>query len=293
MFNCNKIHKTFKTNFNNESIEVLNDISFSISENEVIGFLGNNGAGKTTFIKIMMMLMNPTSGSIEYDSKLGKDPEEIYSHIGHLPEKVNLYSHLTGNDFLKYLIGIHQLDEKKTLSTGHQLAERLGIHNDLEKKIKTFSKGMTQKLGLISVLLHEPKLLILDEPFSGIDPIGRKEIKDLIHDINAKGVTIFFTTHILADVEDLCERVLFLKNSQMVYDGSLENLRNRNSQNEYSEYEVKTMDSSGKIIKTICSKEEKEDLLLQKIQNQEKIISVNSKLVSLEEIFYEIGKEAH
>ncbi len=212
------IRRSFKNHFWQKKKEVLQGISLEVNENEVFGFLGPNGAGKTTTIKIITGLIRPDSGNatifdMEPDSLGAKEK------IGFLPESPYFYEHLTGYEFLKIHALLSGLNEHKEACIG--MLERVGLATSMGVQLRSYSRGMLQRIGIAQALIGSPKLLILDEPLTGLDPIGRKEIKDLILEEKKKGTTIFFSSHILPDAEAVCDRVGIIIEGQIKEVGKL------------------------------------------------------------------------
>ena len=200
------VEKTFRTGFFYKKVQAVKDLSFSVEEGEIFGFLGPNGAGKTTTIKMLMGLIHPTAGNLKI---FGKPFDDISakSELGYAPEQPTFYDYLTGYEFLNYygkLCGVSSDDSKKRIP---RLFEMVGLKNVEKLSLRKFSKGMLQRIGIAQAMVSDPKLLVLDEPMSGLDPIGRREIRDLILTLKKNGKTIFFSTHILPDVEMICDRV--------------------------------------------------------------------------------------
>ncbi|CBW25062.1 putative pilus-related ABC transporter ATP-binding subunit [Halobacteriovorax marinus SJ] len=231
MFEVKDIKKSYKSDFWAAPVEVLKDVSFSIGKGQVVGFLGANGAGKTTLIKIMMGFTNSNSGSVHFFD--GRSFQSISSKVGYLPERPYFYPHLSGREMVEFMGGLCNLSENQIEKGIERYAHRLKIHFALERKIKGYSKGMLQRLGMLCTLLHNPELVILDEPLSGLDPQGRKDIKDLLLELSSEGKTIFFSSHIVSDVEEVCEKVVVLDKGIVVYDGDISELIQENSRSEY------------------------------------------------------------
>lgn len=198
------IKRSFKNHFWQKKKQVLEDISLQIREGEVFGFLGPNGAGKTTTIKIITGLIKPDSGCV---SIFGMTPHSLSAkqRIGFLPESPYFYEHLTGYEFLKIHAVLSNL--KKYKERTFNLLERVGLKDAMHVQLRSYSRGMLQRIGIAQAMIGSPDLLILDEPLTGLDPIGRKEIKDLILEEKSKGTTIFFSSHILPDAEAVCDRI--------------------------------------------------------------------------------------
>jgi ABC-2 type transport system ATP-binding protein len=262
----------------------LNNIGFQIKENTITGFLGANGAGKTTCIKIILDFIRPTSGVISFSQALGGNLKKALLHIGYLPERPYFYPHLTGREFLEYLgqlSGVSKVDIRKKIS---EWAPRLKIEAALDRRVHFYSKGMLQRLGFISSIINSPKLLILDEPAAGLDPIGRKEIKDAIVEISKRGTTVFFSSHILSDVEEICSDIVFIKEGELAYSGSLVELLKKKQAKHYT---IKYFIGETLHAESVESLHLNERLKLIINQNYP-LLSVDPELVSLEEIVYSI-----
>ena len=183
---------------------ILQDISLSLDEGEVFGFLGPNGAGKTTTMKAILGIIEPTSGKVEI---FGKSPHElaVKKRIGFMPENTYLYKYLTADEFLDFNGKFYGLSPSTLEARKKEVLEKVGLSHAKDKKLNTYSKGMLQRIGLAQSILHDPEIVFLDEPMSGLDPIGRKMVKDLLIELKKAGKTIFFNTHILSDVEAICD----------------------------------------------------------------------------------------
>jgi ABC-2 type transport system ATP-binding protein len=185
---------------------VLRPLRLTIEEGEVFGFLGPNGAGKTTTLKLLMGLVFPTAGTARILG-LDMDDPRVKSQIGFLPEQPYFYDHLSARELLNYYGQLSGLPAKGRSARVEQMLERVGLSDSAGVQLRKFSKGMLQRLGLAQAVLHDPKLVFLDEPMSGLDPMGRREVRDLIQQLRSEGKTVFFSTHILSDAEALCDRV--------------------------------------------------------------------------------------
>jgi ABC-2 type transport system ATP-binding protein len=204
---------------------VLSDVSLSVGQGEIFGFLGHNGAGKTTTMKILLGLLGATGGRIEL---LGAPATDVAVHarIGYLPESPYFYDYLTAEEFLFFYGRLAGLSRATVRQRASQLLDRVSLTEARHKQLRKFSKGMLQRIGLAQALIHDPELVILDEPMSGLDPIGRKEVRDLILSLRDQGKTVFFSTHIVSDVEMICDRVGILAKGQMLASGRIEALVN-------------------------------------------------------------------
>ncbi len=200
------ISKAFRSSLRGKYLYTLGPISFSVETGEIFGYLGPNGAGKTTTIKIAMGLLRPSCGKVLC---LGKpsNSAEAKKRIGFLPEQPYFYQHLTAFELLEFYSDMFGLARAESRRRADHLLEAVGLKDSRDTVLAKFSKGMLQRIGLAQALVNDPELVILDEPLSGLDPIGRREIRDLIVDLRSRGKTIFFSSHILQDAEMICDRV--------------------------------------------------------------------------------------
>jgi len=223
MVKTEKLTKNYKVGFLGRKMTALQGLDLEVSGGEVFGFLGPNGAGKTTTIKILMGLIFPTSGKAWImDRPIGD--VKIRQMVGYLPETPYFYDYLTGEEFLHFygqLLGISSDVRKKRIN---DLLRLVGLEGAGGLQLRKYSKGMIQRIGIAQALINEPKLIILDEPMSGLDPIGRKEVRDIILGMKDRGVTVFFSTHIIPDVEVICDRVGILNKGKLVSVGKIEDL---------------------------------------------------------------------
>ena len=192
----------------------LRPLRLTIEEGEVFGFLGPNGAGKTTTLKLLMGLVFPTAGSARI---LGMDMDDprVKSQIGFLPEQPYFYDHLSARELLNYFGQLSGVPAKGRSARVEQMLARVGLSDSAGMQLRKFSKGMLQRVGLAQAILHDPKLVFLDEPMSGLDPMGRREVRDLIQQLRHEGKTVFFSTHILSDAEALCDRVAIIHQGEL------------------------------------------------------------------------------
>jgi ABC-2 type transport system ATP-binding protein len=206
-------------------VRALDALSLRVGRGEIFGFLGANGAGKSTTMKLLMRLIYPSAGRA---SVLGRDISEVGTHarVGYLPEHPYFYDYLTAREFLVYcaeLFGYpkHECRER----AARQLAAVRLEEKSWDKQLRKFSKGMLQRVGLAQALVNDPEIVFLDEPMSGLDPVGRREVRDLIAAQRERGATVFFSTHILSDAETLCDRAAVLRRGRLAHAGRLEELR--------------------------------------------------------------------
>jgi len=214
------LKKVYKTGFFLKPTEVLKGISFTVKENEVYGFLGPNGAGKTTTIKVLNTIVFPDGGSVKiFGEPLGG--KKIKNKIGFLPEQPYFYEYLTAFEFLKFCGNLFGLTGKELERRIFELLKLVGLDGKEGLQLRKFSKGMLQRIGIAQALINDPELVILDEPMSGLDPIGRMEIRELIRGLKEKGKTIFFSSHIISDVELLADRVCILHKGKKMAEGRI------------------------------------------------------------------------
>jgi ABC-2 type transport system ATP-binding protein len=211
--------KDFRPGFGLRRKRVLDGISFQVREQEIFGFIGPNGAGKTTTLKVLMGLVRATSGSA---SILGHDVSEtaFRRQIGFLPENPYFYDYLTGCEILRFYANLSGV--RKRADRVDQLLELVGLSDARNARLRTYSKGMLQRIGIAQALVHDPMVVFLDEPMSGLDPVGRKQVRDLILRLRAEGKTVFMNTHILSDVEMVCDRVAIIVGGQIRYEGAID-----------------------------------------------------------------------
>ena len=214
-----EVVKDFRPGLGLRSKRVLHGISFEVCEGEIFGFVGPNGAGKTTTLKILMGLIRASGGSA---SILGCDVREtaFRRHVGFLPENPYFYDHLTGREILDFYATLSGVDASRRARRVEELLEWVGLSGAADARLRTYSKGMLQRVGIAQALVHDPTVVFLDEPMSGLDPIGRKEIRDLILRLRDSGKTVFMNTHILPDVEMVCDRVAIIVQGRVRHAGS-------------------------------------------------------------------------
>ena len=207
-----------------KKVRSLDDLSLTVKGGQIFGFLGANGAGKTTTIKLLMRLLFPTNGTARI---LGRDISDADMHrsIGYCPENPYFYDYLTALELMNYFGEIFGLNAAKRKSRSEELLKQVALEEkSWNKQLRTFSKGMLQRVGLAQSLINEPEIVFLDEPMSGLDPIGRREIRELIAGLRTQGKTVFMSTHILSDIESLCDEVTILRSGKLAVSGKLHEL---------------------------------------------------------------------
>jgi len=218
-----KLKKTFKSNFLLNKYEILKGIDINVEEGEIYGFLGPNGAGKTTTIKCVLSIIFPDAGEI---SIFGNpyNTGEARKKVGFLPEHPYFYDYLTAKELLTFTGRLFSLPPKQISNRADELIELVGLEEKRELKLKKYSKGMIQRVGLAQSLINDPDLVMLDEPFSGLDPIGRKELRDIILSLKKAGKTLFFSSHILQDMEMIVDKVGIIFDGHIRKEGKLSDL---------------------------------------------------------------------
>jgi ABC-2 type transport system ATP-binding protein len=216
-----KLNKSFKKSIFEKSKQVLKDVSFNVPKNQTTGFVGNNGSGKTTSIKCIFEFIFKDSGDVLFFNE--KISPEIRKRIGYLPERPYLYEFLTAEEFLKFHLDLSGIRLRGTELENliDETLKKVGLIEAKKKTLRSFSKGMLQRAGLAQALIHKPEILILDEPMSGLDPDGRLMVKDILREEKKKGITIFFSSHLLQDMEELCDHLVAIHHGEIIYNSDL------------------------------------------------------------------------
>jgi ABC-2 type transport system ATP-binding protein len=220
-------------------VRALDNLNLQVEGGQIFGFLGGNGAGKTTTIKILMSLLFQTTGTARI---LGSDISDVKmrSRIGYCPENPYFYDYLKARELMNYFGELFGLDTRRRNQKTEELLTKVGLdEKDWNKQLRKFSKGMLQRVGLAQALINEPEIIFLDEPMSGLDPIGRREIRELIAELRAHGTTVFMSTHILSDIEALCDRVAILRKGKLAATGNLDELLSQSGEAQVYEVNVK------------------------------------------------------
>ncbi len=223
MLQIQGIHQAFRTGFWLKLAPILHDISFEIPKGSITGFLGPNGAGKTTLIHLIMGIKRPKAGRILLEG-IPVDSTEARLKMGYLPERPYFYEHLTGEQLLYFFGRLSGLSDGEIASRIPRALDRVGMAHARHKELRAYSKGMLQRIGIAQAILGDPQFIVLDEPMSGLDPFGRKEIRELIQDLGSEGRTIFFSSHIIPDVESICDRVVLIQKGRLIGNGPIREL---------------------------------------------------------------------
>jgi ABC-2 type transport system ATP-binding protein len=284
-------------------VRALDNLNLEVREGECFGLLGPNGAGKTTLVKILVHLIRPTSGTALILNRPATD-ERIRQQIGYLPEKVKILPFLTGSEFLDYQGRLYGMDGRQREASAEACLQHVNMYDDRDRKIGEYSKGMVQRLGLAQALLNNPRLLLLDEPAAGLDPISNKEMRDILLRLKEKGVTIFINSHLLSEVEMICDRVAILNRGKLVGSGTKEELTARTTSVELKVEgindrllekikEVATQIAVGSDTITLSLRGGEPVSILPEIiiSHGAKLLSLTSSAESLEDIFYRLVKE--
>jgi len=232
--------KDYLTGFwKKKRVRALDNLTLSVESGQIFGFLGANGAGKTTTIKLLMRLIFPTAGTARI---LGKDISDVklHSKLGYCPENPYFYDYLNASELMNYFGELFGLDSRLRQKKTKELLTRVGLDKkDWNRQLRKFSKGMLQRVGIAQSLINDPEIVFLDEPMSGLDPIGRRAIRELIAELREKGTTVFISSHILSDIEALCDNVAILRKGKLVATGNLDDLLAESGETQHFEINIK------------------------------------------------------
>ncbi len=270
----NNVSKTYGTK------KVLNDISIKVPKQSIYGLLGPNGAGKTTLIRILNQITMPDSGQVILDGK-PLSPKDI-ANIGYLPEERGLYKKMKVGEQAIYLAQLKGMERREAEKRLRHWFIKFEIASWWDKKVEELSKGMQQKIQFIVTVIHEPKLLIFDEPFSGFDPINVNLLKHEILELRDKGATILFSTHNMASVEELCDNIMLINKGEKILEGSVYDIKQRFKKHSY-DVVYRPFDGSGETRLTVSSTEPNE--LIRDIISKGELVSFNEILPSMNDIF--------
>jgi len=296
--------KDFRPGLGLRRKRVLHGISFEVQEGEIFGFVGPNGAGKTTTLKILMGLIRADEGRA---SILGSDVGEtaFRRHVGYLPENPYFYDYLTGRELLHFYARLSGVTADRRAGRVDALLRLVGLSHASDARLRTYSKGMLQRVGIAQALVHEPKVVFLDEPMSGLDPIGRKEVRDLILRLRNEGKTVFMNTHILPDVEMTCDRVAIIVNGRIRHESAIDQIFADNEREadlvlanlppeipgQLEEVFGVTLRGHGDRIEVRVREKDVQGVLQSALAVGAQVISVTPHRVSLESIFLNVVEE--
>jgi ABC-2 type transport system ATP-binding protein len=225
----NGLSKNYITGFwRARSRRVLDGLTLSVEQGEVFGFLGHNGAGKTTTLKLLTGMIFPTEGSAKILGQIAGTPE-AFNSVGYLPENPYFYDYLTPDELLDYFGHFFEMTATARRTRRDEVLEQVNLTEFRRTALRKFSKGMLQRIGIAQAMLNDPQVVLLDEPMSGLDPVGRRDVRNLIVEMKAQGKTVFFSTHILSDAESLCDRVAILGRGKLMGVGRIADLLRRES----------------------------------------------------------------
>ena len=217
------LEKIFRSRFRGREITAVSNLTLRVPRGVKFGLLGPNGAGKTSFVKMLLSAVNPTSGTAAIFGRDVQQPE-ARRPVGYLPENHRFPTYLTGSGMLDFYAALSGMDLPSRRRRAAELLELVGLKNWGEVRIKKYSKGMLQRLGLAQALMHRPDLLVLDEPTDGVDPVGRRDIRQILNDLTGSGVTVFINSHLLSEVESFCEYVAILNKGRLALEGKISSL---------------------------------------------------------------------
>jgi ABC-2 type transport system ATP-binding protein len=279
-----ELRKSYKKGFIPKSHLVLKGLSFSLPERTVTGFLGGNGAGKTTTIKCLLGLAFPDAGDIRFfgDQLLSND---VKRRIGFLPERPYFYEYLTGLEFLRFYAELStQFSKPIFLDRAHRLLKRVDLYHAKDKRLRDYSKGMLQKIGVAQALIHDPELVILDEPMSGLDPDGRYYLSEIIRETANDGKCVFFSSHVLGDTEALCDRLVVLTDGKLSYEGGTHEYLAKMGEGSIVHYL-----KNGQLTKETVANEKELQIKLQQLLQQGAVIQEVKHDRNLEQAFIRMG----
>jgi len=278
---CTELTKVFRGK-KGLTVDALNSMSLQVNQGEIFGFLGPNGAGKSTTIKVLLGLIRSTAGTARI---MGIDVNESSARIdvGYLPENPSFYEFLTGEEYLRFVGKSFRMDHSLISSQTTEILQRLDLWESRKRPIRSYSKGMVQRLGLGQTLIHDPAVYILDEPMSGLDPIGRALVKDIIRELKEMGKTVFFSTHITADVEAVCDRVGVINKGTLLTVDNVSNILRRGVEG----YSVQLLLQDGTTDERLVAKADLQVFIERSIAERWSIERIEPKRKDIEAFFLE------
>lgn len=243
------LRKEYKgSGFSKEKITALKNFSFNVQEGDIFGLLGPNGAGKTTLVKVLLGIVYPTEGEVSIFGESIKN-EKYKTRVGYLPENHKFPNYLTGEEVLSYFGKLSGMTDAQVKSRSDEYLKIVDMDKWKKTKIKKYSKGMMQRLGIAQAMINEPDLIFLDEPTDGVDPIGRKEIRDILIGLKEKGKTIFLNSHLLSEIELVCNRVAILNKGELIKEGTIDEITSTGNHHTFA-----TSDLSDDVINILLNK---------------------------------------
>jgi ABC-2 type transport system ATP-binding protein len=272
----------------------VNDLSLHVPAGSIYGFLGPNGAGKTTTIRMIMSIFYPDAGRISVLGELNS--EQIKDRLGYLPEEKGLYKNMEAGDLVAYFGRLKGMSKKEARTRSHDLLKRFGLGDWIKAKCKALSKGMGQKVQILATLMHEPELVILDEPFSGLDPVNTEVVRDLMLELKREGKTVIFSTHVMEQAEQICDHVVLINKGRVLLDGPITKVRSTGGSTVQLDYEgdgavlktlkgVNRVNDAGKHAEFVLAPGHDADDLLKQIVGKVKVRRFDNREASLHEIF--------
>lgn len=285
VLNVRDLKKSYRRGLTSPVVHALKGVSFDIEAGTITGFLGANGAGKTTTIKCLLELAFADSGEIRYFGQAGLTAE-VKARIGFLPERPYFYEYLTGREFLRFYAELSaKLSRSQMSERIDHLLKRVGLEEAGDRPLRGYSKGMLQRVGIAQALIHRPDFIILDEPMTGLDPDGRFEVREIIRETAQEGTAVFFSSHLLPDAEQLCERLVILKKGELVFSGATDALLDRMGEG----YHLLSM-KNGKLNEDVIETTELlQEAIDQKRREGDVIVEIKKRRLSLEEAFSKIA----
>lgn len=274
LIEVDKLRKVFKTGlFVKKAVEAVKEVSFAVHREEIVGFLGPNGSGKTTTIKMLLGLISATEGRARMFGERVPS-QKARERIGFLPENPYVYPYLTPREFVEMCGSLSGMSGPSLRKRTEEVLDKTGVLYAADRQVRRLSKGMLQRSALAAALVSDPEMLILDEPMSGLDPVGRKEVRDLILEEREAGRTVFFSTHILSDVEALCDHVIILRKGEVVVTGSIRELL----RGQITNTAITLDNASKKLVKSLeaedCRVHRRPDVVVVEVEGQEAVSDV-------------------
>lgn len=294
------VDQSFRSGFWLKPVQILHGLNFSVPDRSLFGFLGENGAGKTTLIHLIVGLRAPLRGSVKIKG-FDAITKEARSQMGYLPERPYFHEHLTGENLLSYMGTLSGMKRAHIQSRIPQVLSAVGLSAARRVILRQYSKGMLQRIGIAQALLHDPQILVLDEPMSGLDPLGRKEIRELLVQLASEGRTVFFSSHVIPDVEAICDQIALIRKGRLVGCGAIGKFLSQGPARTEIAFSGITLEESSQLAKfeslralpdkavraTVSNSEKVNSILKKLLEKEARILCVNPIRPSLESLFSE------